>query len=154
MPEDGDRKTWWNENIEEGSNNYTIKFFMTFWAFSEIAWLLHVQTLRISLIFPQPNIVSHHNFLHNKRGLLLKWENDSQYVHIKFLGVANCFLTWFANSASHIFQIILRLGLTDWLQPYLTMHSINGAAPWWQMKETVSRQPWWKLEYGCTIVTW
>ena len=40
--------------------------------------------------------------------MLLNWENDSQYVYIKFLGVANQFLTWLANSANHIFRINLR----------------------------------------------
>ena len=40
---------------------------------------------------------------------LLKWENDSQYVYIKFIGVANHFLPLLANSANHILRIILHL---------------------------------------------
>ena len=39
------------------------------------------------------------------------WENDSKYVYIKFIGVANNFLTWLANSANHIFQIIVTLAM-------------------------------------------
>ena len=34
----------------------------------------------------------------------LKWENNSHYVYIKFLGVAH-FLTWLANN--HIIMLII-----------------------------------------------
>ena len=34
---------------------------------------------------------------------LLRWENDSQYVYFRFIGVANHFLTLLANSDNHIF---------------------------------------------------
>ena len=34
-------------------------------------------------------------------------ENDSYHVYIQFLVVANNFLNWLANSANHIFHIIL-----------------------------------------------
>ena len=37
--------------------------------------------------------VSHPKWLHNWRVLLLKWENDLQYVYIKFIEVAKHFFT-------------------------------------------------------------
>ena len=45
--------------------------------------------------------------------------NNSQYVYIKFLGVANHFLTWLANSANHIFRIILHLDMYVCMYMYI-----------------------------------
>ena len=51
--------------------------------------------------------------------LLPNSENDSQYVYIKFMGVTNHFFASLANSANHIFRIVLHLNCLTLLYMYI-----------------------------------